>query len=282
MGILKAVFMLITGGDPDQVYHYWVHLWEKYVHLLPQPWAPTDTYTPSSLQLNLGIIAACASCLRPLVGRILRLNSTSDNSYTHHHQHSPFGAETIGSKNSNGRRRRKPPTRSSTAAISHRDDHELSTFNDEPTTIGEDDDDDSSNNNHNSNDKKNEKFYNNSTPRLPDLELGLKEIDIPLPKSPCPNHRVITSIESVRPPPRSYPSNHSRSRDGGGGSSSSRSTGPLPAFPWMEQDQRHEDGSDAPSDTNSEEVILQTQETLPGITMTRDITVRYSNQYPGA
>ncbi|KAK4142488.1 uncharacterized protein C8A04DRAFT_13202 [Dichotomopilus funicola] len=134
MGILKAVFMLITGGDPDQVYHYWVHLWEN-------------------LQLNLGIIAACASCLRPLVGRILRLNSTSDNSHTHTHghRHNPFGTATIGSNDRNGRRHRKQPSSSTAGAISHSEDHELSTFNDEPTTIDDDDDDYSNGNNNNNN-----------------------------------------------------------------------------------------------------------------------------------
>jgi hypothetical protein len=29
MGILKAVFMLTTGGDPDAIFDYWVHFWEK-------------------------------------------------------------------------------------------------------------------------------------------------------------------------------------------------------------------------------------------------------------
>jgi hypothetical protein len=29
MGILKAVFMLTTGGDPDAIFNYWVHFWEK-------------------------------------------------------------------------------------------------------------------------------------------------------------------------------------------------------------------------------------------------------------
>jgi hypothetical protein len=29
MGILKAVFMLTTGGDVDAIFDYWVHFWEK-------------------------------------------------------------------------------------------------------------------------------------------------------------------------------------------------------------------------------------------------------------
>ncbi|RFU73495.1 alcohol dehydrogenase nadp+ [Trichoderma arundinaceum] len=58
MGILKAVFMLTTGGSPDNTFDYWVHLWEN-------------------LQLDIGIIAACASFLKPLVGRILKINSSA-------------------------------------------------------------------------------------------------------------------------------------------------------------------------------------------------------------
>jgi hypothetical protein len=29
MGILKAVYMLTTGGDPDAIFDYWVHFWQK-------------------------------------------------------------------------------------------------------------------------------------------------------------------------------------------------------------------------------------------------------------
>ncbi|KFY40139.1 hypothetical protein V495_05595 [Pseudogymnoascus sp. VKM F-4514 (FW-929)] len=58
MGILKAVFMLTTGGSPDTTFDYWVHLWEN-------------------LQLDIGITAACASFLKPLVGRFLKINSSA-------------------------------------------------------------------------------------------------------------------------------------------------------------------------------------------------------------
>ncbi|KAK1638546.1 hypothetical protein BDP81DRAFT_305116, partial [Colletotrichum phormii] len=57
MGILKAVFMLTTGGNPDAIFDYWVHFWQN-------------------LQLNIGIIAACASYLKPLFGRLLKINSS--------------------------------------------------------------------------------------------------------------------------------------------------------------------------------------------------------------
>ncbi|UQC86562.1 uncharacterized protein CLUP02_12064 [Colletotrichum lupini] len=59
MGILKAVFMLTTGGSPDAIFDYWVHFWQN-------------------LQLNIGIIAACASYLKPLFGRLLKINSSVD------------------------------------------------------------------------------------------------------------------------------------------------------------------------------------------------------------
>ncbi|KAL2882025.1 hypothetical protein SGCOL_002766 [Colletotrichum sp. CLE4] len=57
MGVLKAVFMLTTGGNPDAIFDYWVHFWQN-------------------LQLNVGIIAACASYLKPLFGRLLKINSS--------------------------------------------------------------------------------------------------------------------------------------------------------------------------------------------------------------
>ncbi|KAK6213793.1 hypothetical protein QIS74_09795 [Colletotrichum tabaci] len=77
MGILKAVFMLTTGGDPDNIFNYWVHFWQN-------------------LQLNVGIIAACASFLKPLFGRLLKLNSSaayypSDPHYNRSGQ-TPLGA----------------------------------------------------------------------------------------------------------------------------------------------------------------------------------------------
>ncbi|KAL8369498.1 hypothetical protein RB595_000020 [Gaeumannomyces hyphopodioides] len=84
MGILKAVFMLTTGGDPDQTFDYWVHFWQN-------------------LQLNIGIIAACASFLKPLLGRVLKLNSTagrhgySSQQYKVSGGRAGFGTGTIGS-----------------------------------------------------------------------------------------------------------------------------------------------------------------------------------------
>ncbi|AEO56546.1 hypothetical protein MYCTH_2301628 [Thermothelomyces thermophilus ATCC 42464] len=93
MGILKAVYMLTTGGDPDAIFDYWVHFWEN-------------------LQLNIGIIAACASFLKPLVGRMLKINSSAAYSYPStpygrsngRGGRTPIGVDTIGSKYANRRR----------------------------------------------------------------------------------------------------------------------------------------------------------------------------------
>ncbi|KAK3905696.1 hypothetical protein C8A05DRAFT_12497 [Staphylotrichum tortipilum] len=100
MGILKAVFMLTTGGDPDAIFDYWVHFWEN-------------------LQLNIGIMAACASFLKPLVGRLLKLGSTaggyssypsSGGRYYNRSGRTPMGGGTgggtIGSRYANGNKRR--------------------------------------------------------------------------------------------------------------------------------------------------------------------------------
>jgi len=100
MGILKAVFMLTTGGDPDAIFNYWVHFWEN-------------------MQLNIGIMAACASFLKPLVGRLLKLNSTaggyssypsSGGRYYNRSGRTPMGGGTgggnIGSRYANGNKRR--------------------------------------------------------------------------------------------------------------------------------------------------------------------------------
>ncbi|KAK2040147.1 hypothetical protein LZ31DRAFT_604765 [Colletotrichum somersetense] len=58
MGIIKAVYIHTTGGNPDNIFNYWVHFWQN-------------------LQLNMGIIAACASFLKPIFGRILKLDGSA-------------------------------------------------------------------------------------------------------------------------------------------------------------------------------------------------------------
>ncbi|KAK4040002.1 hypothetical protein C8A01DRAFT_16056 [Parachaetomium inaequale] len=103
MGILKAVYMLTTGGNPDAIFDYYVHFWQN-------------------LQLNIGIIAACASFLKPLVGRLLKINSSAGNSYpsTPYGGRTPMAVEIIGSKY---------PHRRRAADESHMDEFELRTKN---------------------------------------------------------------------------------------------------------------------------------------------------------
>ncbi|OHW98042.1 integral membrane protein [Colletotrichum incanum] len=56
MGIVKAVYQLAFGSDMDKTFHYHIFVW-------------------GFLQIQFGIIAACAPALRPLLARILRLTS---------------------------------------------------------------------------------------------------------------------------------------------------------------------------------------------------------------
>ncbi|KAK5660002.1 hypothetical protein OQA88_13468 [Cercophora sp. LCS_1] len=57
MGILKAVYQIAFSRDPDKTFNQWIQFW-------------------GFLQLNIGIIAACAATLKPLVNRVLKLGST--------------------------------------------------------------------------------------------------------------------------------------------------------------------------------------------------------------
>ncbi|KAK0643156.1 hypothetical protein B0T16DRAFT_459328 [Cercophora newfieldiana] len=63
IGIAKAISQVRFRGDPDAVFHNW-------------------TQTLGFLQQNVGVVAACAPSLRPLVGRWLKLSdSTKDSHY---------------------------------------------------------------------------------------------------------------------------------------------------------------------------------------------------------
>ncbi|KAL7939924.1 hypothetical protein V8C42DRAFT_349954 [Trichoderma barbatum] len=68
MGILKAYYQIRFTDDLDTTFNYNVQFW-------------------GLLQLNLGIIAACAPSLKPLVGNILKLKSLTPN----HGYQSPGG-----------------------------------------------------------------------------------------------------------------------------------------------------------------------------------------------
>ena len=56
LGVLKAIYQMALGTDNDRTFNQWLQFW-------------------GFLQLNVGIIAACAPTLRPLVGGLLRLHS---------------------------------------------------------------------------------------------------------------------------------------------------------------------------------------------------------------
>ncbi|KAF9880066.1 hypothetical protein CkaCkLH20_02020 [Colletotrichum karsti] len=66
MGIIKAVYQIAQPGNKDGTFYQSVQFW-------------------GFLQLNLGIIAACAPAIKPLVGRALKISSSrrykSDNLY---------------------------------------------------------------------------------------------------------------------------------------------------------------------------------------------------------
>lgn len=61
----------------------------------------------NSLQLNIGIIAACASFLKPLLGRLLKLNSTAPQHTSDYHYNrsgrtgamGASGSRTLGTNN---------------------------------------------------------------------------------------------------------------------------------------------------------------------------------------
>lgn len=61
-----------------------------------------DIFRPNSLQLNIGIIAACASFLKPMFGRILKINSSagyypSGSRQYNRSGHTPLDAGATGS-----------------------------------------------------------------------------------------------------------------------------------------------------------------------------------------
>ncbi|KAK7994923.1 hypothetical protein PG990_013696 [Apiospora arundinis] len=58
LGIAKVVCQTLFRGDPDQSFHNWIQFF-------------------GFLQVNVGIMAACAPSLKPLVGGVLHLTSTS-------------------------------------------------------------------------------------------------------------------------------------------------------------------------------------------------------------
>ncbi|KAK0751344.1 hypothetical protein B0T18DRAFT_285450, partial [Schizothecium vesticola] len=62
-GILKAVYQITFSSERDKTFNQWVQFW-------------------GYLQLNTGIIAACAATLKPLLNRFLGLGSSKDTGYS--------------------------------------------------------------------------------------------------------------------------------------------------------------------------------------------------------
>ncbi|KAH7148439.1 hypothetical protein EDB81DRAFT_463435 [Dactylonectria macrodidyma] len=69
MGILKAVFQIAFSTDLDKTFNQWIQFW-------------------GFLQLNLGMIAACAPSLKPLVSKALKLSS--------YYNSTPYGNRSYG------------------------------------------------------------------------------------------------------------------------------------------------------------------------------------------
>ncbi|KAI8199172.1 hypothetical protein KHU50_007960 [Colletotrichum sp. SAR 10_65] len=57
MGVIKSIYQIAYGKDQDKTFYQSIQFWEF-------------------LQLNLGIIAACAPSLKPLVGHALKISSS--------------------------------------------------------------------------------------------------------------------------------------------------------------------------------------------------------------
>ena len=91
VGIVKTIVQNTKRGDPDQsLYVYAFTPAMNLLHYLQKD-STNDIQFYGFIQLNLGIIAACAPPLKPLVGGVLRLPSTTKSN-----TRSGYGTNTIG------------------------------------------------------------------------------------------------------------------------------------------------------------------------------------------
>ncbi|KPM34582.1 hypothetical protein AK830_g11994 [Neonectria ditissima] len=95
MGILKAVFQIAYSKDVDKTFNQWIQFW-------------------GFLQLNLGMIAACAPSLKPLVSKALKLSS--------YYNSTPYGNRSYGA---NSRRLTGGRTPANVSNFSRNNDFEL-------------------------------------------------------------------------------------------------------------------------------------------------------------
>ncbi|KAM0326605.1 hypothetical protein ACHAQA_006474 [Verticillium albo-atrum] len=91
MGVVKAIYQIAYGSNPDKTFEQSVQFW-------------------GFLQLQLGIIAACAPALKPLVSRFLKLSTTGDYRYPSGRSQPPgsIGLQTIGGSGPARRQTMKP------------------------------------------------------------------------------------------------------------------------------------------------------------------------------
>ncbi|KAH6874690.1 hypothetical protein B0T10DRAFT_415115 [Thelonectria olida] len=71
MGVLKAIYQIAFSKDKDKTFNQWIQFW-------------------GFLQLNLGMIAACAPSLKPLVSKALKLSS--------YYNSTPYGNRSYGAR----------------------------------------------------------------------------------------------------------------------------------------------------------------------------------------
>ncbi|KAK1963320.1 hypothetical protein LY78DRAFT_614479 [Colletotrichum sublineola] len=75
MGVVKSFYQIAYGKDADKTFHQSIQFWEF-------------------LQLNLGIIAACAPSLKPLLGRALKISSNGPYHGELYENRRPTGTST--------------------------------------------------------------------------------------------------------------------------------------------------------------------------------------------
>lgn len=75
LGVVKAVFQNVFRGDTDQSFTNWIQFW-------------------GFMQVNVGIMAACAPSLKPLVGGVLNLSSAGKYSGSTH-RYGPYSDKRV-------------------------------------------------------------------------------------------------------------------------------------------------------------------------------------------
>lgn len=76
------MFQIGYAAITDRTFYNWIQFWGLYVFTMNGPvfWESSRLTLPS-LQLNVGIIAACIPSLKPLVSKALGLSTINSNTY---------------------------------------------------------------------------------------------------------------------------------------------------------------------------------------------------------